>query len=64
MADENGVPMHDQRDVIIRVTDSVGEITEIPVHILRRGDLGGQSTRFLDKTDINDINDVSAGWGS
>lgn len=64
LADENGVPMHDQRDVIIRVTDSVGEITEIPVHILRRGDLGGQSTRFLDKTDINDINDVSAGWGS
>ncbi|QQS58663.1 hypothetical protein IPN35_03610 [Candidatus Peregrinibacteria bacterium] len=64
LSDENGTPLHDQRDILIRATDSLGEITEIPVHILRRGDLGGAGDRFLDKTDINDINDVSAGWGS
>ena len=62
LVDGNGNPIHDERDVVLRVTDADGKVSELQVHILRRGDLGGTTPVFLDKTDIQDVNDVSAGW--
>lgn len=62
LTDVDSNPIHDERDVIIRLTDADGISSEVPVHILRRGDLGGEPPLFLDKTDVQDVNDVSAGW--
>lgn len=62
LSDINGNPIHDERDIVLRVTDANGDIASFPVHILRRGDLGGDPPLFLDKTDVQDVNDVSAGW--
>jgi hypothetical protein len=62
LIDTNNQPIHDERDVILRVTDDNGQVSETPVHILRRGDLGGEPPLFLDKTDIQDVNDVASGW--
>lgn len=62
LTDANGNPLHDERDVIVRVIDAENTQSEIQIHILRRGDLGGTAPLFLDKTNIQDVNDVSAGW--
>ncbi len=62
LVSETGEPIHDERDVIIRVSDADGATSEIPLHIMRRGDLGGTVPLFLDKTDVQDVNDISAGW--
>lgn len=62
LKDGSNQAIHDERDVVITLTDVLGETYEVPVHILRRGDLGGEDARFLDHTDTLDLNDVSAGW--
>ena len=58
----DGAPLQDERDINLVIRDATGKETSAPIHILRRGDVGGREDRYLDKTDIQDVNDVSAGW--
>lgn len=62
LIDENNQAVEQERDVMITLLDGRDETTSIKLHILRRGDLGGRSDRLLDKTDVQDVNDISAGW--
>lgn len=62
LKNDNNQAIHEERDIKIKVTDVFGESYEIPLQILRRGDLGGEGARFLNRTDTVDLNDVSAGW--
>lgn len=62
LVDNNNQSLHDERDALVRVTDYLGATSDLNIHILRRGDLGGREERLLDKTDVQDVNDISAGW--
>ncbi len=62
LIDNNNQAVQDERDVTLTLVDANEVTSTISLHILRRGDLGGRSVQLLDKTDIQDVNDIAAGW--
>ncbi len=62
LIDSNNQAFEAERDVTLTLIDGNEHSYSIQIHVLRRGDLGGRSAQLMDKTDIQDVNDISAGW--
>lgn len=62
LIDDNNQTAQDERDVTLTLVDAAESVSTISIHVLRRGDLGGRSPQLLDKSDIQDVNDIAAGW--